>query len=409
MHTLEGGGLQRIMLRLAGLFAARGHRVDLVVCKAKGAFRLQVPAAVRLVPIERPYPRLAARVLAFGCAVAADPPALGRLLRPVLLARDPSPWFQRLPALTRYLRQAQPHALLSAGNTLNCVALLARRLAGTSTRLVVSERDNLSVFLGSRQGQWRWRLLPPLIARTYPWADAIVAVSDGVADDLARTAGLPRERITTIYNPALAEDDMRPEQTGHPWFAANAPPVVLGAGRLEEQKDFPTLLRAFARVRRQCPARLIILGEGRRRAELEALAARLQIGADVELRGWVDNPYGYMRQAAVFVLSSIHEGLPNVLLEALACGCPVVSTDCPSGPAEILARGRYGALAPVGDDAALAQAILATLAAPPERAGLRARAGQFSAEAAVERYLEVLLGPCQLQPGDRLPRKRPCQ
>lgn len=393
MHTLEGGGLQRIMLRLAGLFAARGHRVDLVVCKAKGAYRAQVPAAVRLVPLNRPYPRLAARALGFGCALAADPPALWPLLRPVLLARDPSPWFQRLPALARYLRQARPHALLSAGNTLNCIALLARRRANTPTRLVVSERDNLSVFLGGRQEQWRWRFLPPLIARTYPWADAIVAVSDGVADDLAGTVGLPRERITTIYNPVLTEEDSaRSEQTGHPWFAEGAPPVVLGAGRLEDQKDFPTLLRAFARVRRQCPARLIILGEGRRRAELESLAVRLQIAADVDLRGWVDNPYDYMRQAAVFVLSSIHEGLPNVLLEALACGCPVVSTDCPSGPAEILAQGRYGALVPSGDDATLAEAIVATLAAPPERAALQARARQFSAEIAVERYLKVLLG-----------------
>jgi glycosyltransferase involved in cell wall biosynthesis len=169
--------------------------------------------------------------------------------------------------------------------------------------------------------------------------------------------------------------------------------VVLGAGRLHPQKDFPTLLRAFARVRAQRPARLVVLGSGKRaarRAALLALAGRLGVGADVDLPGFAENPYAYMARAAVFALSSAWEGLPTALIEAMACGCPVVSTDCPSGPAEILEGGRYGELVPVGDDAALAAALLRALDAPPARAALRARAAQFSLEAAVERYLPVL-------------------
>jgi len=170
----------------------------------------------------------------------------------------------------------------------------------------------------------------------------------------------------------------------------------LGVGRLDPQKDFPTLIRAFARVRAQRPARLIVLGaEGHERhskyvAELKALPARLGIADDVDLPGFRHNPFAFMSRAAVFVLSSIYEGLGNVLIEALACGTPVVSTDCPSGPAEILEGGRFGALVPVGDDAAMAAAIAATLDRPPAAATLRERARMFSVERAVDRYLDLM-------------------
>jgi glycosyltransferase involved in cell wall biosynthesis len=173
-----------------------------------------------------------------------------------------------------------------------------------------------------------------------------------------------------------------------------SPPVVLGAGRLEAQKDFPTLLKAFARVRAVREARLILLGEGKDRPLLEALAQDLRVAENVELPGFVENPFAYMARATVFVLSSTYEGLPGVLIQAMACGCPVVSTDCPSGPAEILAGGAYGPLAPVGDDRALAQAILAQLDAPVDRERLCARAALFSVEHAVERYLQASK-PCE--------------
>jgi glycosyltransferase involved in cell wall biosynthesis len=180
----------------------------------------------------------------------------------------------------------------------------------------------------------------------------------------------------------------------HPWFAGEGPPVLLGAGRFVAQKDFSTLLEAFARVRAVRPARLMILGGSKRpvrERRLRALAEHLGVGADVALPGLVANPFACMARASAFVLSSRWEGLPGVLIEAMACGCPVVSTDCPSGPREILAGGMYGPLVPVGDAAALAEAILRVLAAPPDRVRLRARAAQFSVERAVDRYLAVLL------------------
>jgi len=181
----------------------------------------------------------------------------------------------------------------------------------------------------------------------------------------------------------------------HPWFAPGAPPVVLGVGRLAPQKEFPTLIRAFARVRSQRPARLMILGEGKtpdRRAALLALAGELGIAEDVALPGFQPNPFAYMARASLFVLSSAWEGLPGVLVQALACGCPVVSTDCPSGPAEILEQGEYGRLVAVGDEAALAEAIGSTLDNPPERDKLRARGADFSIDLSVDRHLDVLLG-----------------
>jgi glycosyltransferase involved in cell wall biosynthesis len=181
------------------------------------------------------------------------------------------------------------------------------------------------------------------------------------------------------------------EPLDHPWAALGAPPLVLAVGRLAEVKDFPTLLRAFACVRAVRPARLVILGEGREREALEALAAGLGLGPDVLLMpGYDPNPLRWMARAAVLVSSSRWEGMPGVLIEAMAAGCPVVATDCPGGSAEILEHGRLGRLVPVGDDAAMAAAILATLAAAPDREALRARAGIFGAERAVEGYLACL-------------------
>jgi glycosyltransferase involved in cell wall biosynthesis len=200
----------------------------------------------------------------------------------------------------------------------------------------------------------------------YPWADAIVAVSKGVADDLARVARLPRDRIKVIYNPVVTEALFRKaeEPLEHPWFLSGCPPVILGVGRLTAAKDFPTLIRAFARVRESQLARLLILGEGEKRDSLEKLVRELRLERDVSMPGFMDNPYAYMRKSSIFVLSSCWEGLPNVLIEAMACGCQVISTNCPSGPEEILRGGHYGKLVPVGDAEALAKAILANFDKP---------------------------------------------
>ena len=158
------------------------------------------------------------------------------------------------------------------------------------------------------------------------------------------------------------------------------------------QKDFSTLIRAFSRVRQNQPAHLVIIGEGRQRSELETLAQSLGIEKDVWMPGLSDNPYAFMSKASMLVLSSIYEGLPNVLIEALACGCPIVSTDCPSGPSEILLKGKYGTLVPMGDIPALAQAIHHTLDHPPNRNDLLVRAADFDIEKISRQYLGVLFG-----------------
>ena len=389
MRDLKGGGIQKNLLRLAESFSKRGLRVDLVICKAKGPYEAHIPHGVNLVALESKAFRSTSRLLATADVLAAEPPSCWPALQPVLLP----PWAQRVSALARYLQQARPQALLAAGNILNCIALLARRRVDAPTRLVVSERNHLSAYIQGKSRPWRWRRLPKLIARTYPWADAVVAVSDGVADDLALSTGLPRERITTVYNPIVSEELFAQANAPlhHTWFAPDAPPVVLGTGSLDPKKDFPTLLRAFARVRRQRRVRLMILGEGKGRTELEALAEELDIVYDLALPGFVANPFAYMARSAVFVLSSTYEGLPTVLIEALACGCPIVSTDCPSGPAEILQDGLHGQLVGVGDDRALAEAITAALDDPPDTERLRRRAAAFSVEHGAQRYLEVML------------------
>jgi glycosyltransferase involved in cell wall biosynthesis len=387
--SLAGGGVARVILDLADAFVRRGHQVDLLLGQVAGPYVDQVPPHVTVVGLAQ-SPGLG-RVY----ALLANGKALRSLLRPILLPQQAPQVVQHLPSLVRYLRRGQPAVLFAAKTHTNLVALWARRLAKVRTRVVISERINLSQAVQGKERKWRWRFIAPVVRHVYPWADGIIAVSNGVADDLSLFADIPRERITTVYNPVVTPELLAKAKAplDHPWFQPGAPPVLLGVGRLTAQKDFSTLLRAFARVRSRREVRLMILGEGRhaeQRSELLALADSLGVAADVALPGFVDNPFAYMTRAAVFVLSSTREGLPGVLTQALACGCPVVSTDCPSGPAEILENGKYGPLVPVGDNEALANAILSVLDTPSDRERLRARAAMFSADRAVGQYLEVL-------------------
>jgi glycosyltransferase involved in cell wall biosynthesis len=227
---------------------------------------------------------------------------------------------------------------------------------------------------------------------SYGMADRVIAVSEGVAEDTAAVTGLPRDRIAVVRNPVVTPRlrAMAKEAVDHPWLPASDVPVVLGAGRMTRQKDFPVLVRAFARVRRERPCRLIVLGEGPDRAEIERLVGELGVGDDVSLPGFAVNPYAYMSRASLFVLSSRWEGSPNVLTEALAVGTPVVSTDCPSGPRETLQEGRFGPLVAVGDEEALARAILETMAHPLDAATLRGAVDEFTVERSADGYLEVL-------------------
>jgi len=198
---------------------------------------------------------------------------------------------------------------------------------------------------------------------SYSKACKVVSVSKGVGCDLISNFGLQANKVRTIYNPIINSElyDLGQKSISHPWFEPQQPPVILAVGRLSFEKDYPTLIRAFQRVRQQRSVRLLILGEGGERSKLEGLVRALGLGEDVELPGFVPNPYAFMRKASCFVLPSLFEGFGNVLVEALAMGCPVVSTDCPTGPTEILEGGKWGTLVPVGDYEAMAAAILGKL------------------------------------------------
>jgi glycosyltransferase involved in cell wall biosynthesis len=272
----------------------------------------------------------------------------------------------------------------------NIVALLARAVAGGSTRVVATVHNTLSVATANPNNR-RSRLLPLLIRALYPLADQVVAVSQGAADDLVRTAGLAARRVSVIYNPVITPALLaaRNAPSPHPWLEAGQPPVVLGVGRLTAQKDFPNLLRAFALVRRQRSARLIILGEGPDRPELEALVSQLGLGNDAALLGYHPAVPAFMARAAVFVLSSAWEGLPTVLIEALALNRRIVSTDCPSGPREILQDGRLGRIVPMRDPEALSQAMLASLDSPGALAADEELA-PYTEKTAVEHYLRAV-------------------
>jgi glycosyltransferase involved in cell wall biosynthesis len=237
------------------------------------------------------------------------------------------------------------------------------------------------------------RILPYLIKLSYPFADDIIAISKGVSEDLAEFCSVEENRIKVIYNPAItpAIADESEESISHQWFTAYTYPVILGVGRLMDQKDFSTLIKAFRQLLQKREARLVILGEGEKREELEELTQNLGIEEKVDIAGFKQNPFPYMKNADVFVLSSVWEGFGNVLVEAMACGTPVVSMDCPSGPAEILENGKYGPLVPPGDSEALVYAILDTLDSPIDSELLKERANDFEVEKISSEYEEFVL------------------
>jgi glycosyltransferase involved in cell wall biosynthesis len=293
--------------------------------------------------------------------------------------------------LGSYLAQRGPRVLLAAGPRANRLAAGCRRRARGSTRIFLGVHNVLTPGL-SELGSIRRMLRIRDIRRSYLHADGVICVSAGVADDLLRYAPIPAERLSVIHNPVLDEERLAAPGSNcpHPWLAPGEPPVILGAGRLTPQKDFPTLLRAFALLAADTDHRLLIIGEGDEREALQRLTDRLGLRERVAFPGFVDDPLGYMRGARLFVLSSAWEGFGNVLVEAMAVATPVVSTDCPSGPREILRDGALGPLVPPGDPKALADAMRAALARPTDADQLRRRAREFSAEVVARRYLDVL-------------------
>ncbi|MCM8731660.1 glycosyltransferase [Hephaestia sp. GCM10023244] len=312
----------------------------------------------------------------------------------VLDARGP---LARLVKLRRYLRHKRPAAVMCTSFGFpNLYAVVVRRIAGVRFHLMLTEHCFPSVDVAAPR-PWQARFwFFPLAHYLYPFADSIVAVSRGTANDLARVIRIPRERIAAIYNPIVSDAliDQARETVDHPWFADADTPVVIAVGRLEPQKNFSLLIRAFAAVRRTVRCRLLILGDGSERAMLSALITDLGLDDDVAMPGFAPNPHAYVAKASVLVLSSDFESLANVVIEAMAVGTPVIATDCPSGPAEALDGGRFGTLVPVGDDARLRDAMLALLDRPP-RPVAPSWLAQFTTRHAAERYLEILLPAAQ--------------
>jgi glycosyltransferase involved in cell wall biosynthesis len=351
------GGVERMVLNLCEGLVALGCRVDLLQVKAHSKHLEQLPSMVHIRKLKAEHT------------------------------------LTSLPALVRYLKTERPDALLAAKDRANQVAVLARKISGVPTRVVIRMGTTVSAALAGKN-RWRklfWYLPMRLIYRN---ADAVVAVSQGVARDMARITGLPTSDIRIIRNPVITPRifQMASEPVPLPWPIKDGEPVIVGIGRLTRQKDFPTLIRAFAAVRKKLPCRLIILGEGKDRDNLEHLTKQLSLSEKIDMPGFVENPYAYLKRAALYVLSSAWEGSPNALTEALALGVPVVATDCPSGPRETLKDGAIGRLVPVGDPDALAAAMLATLSAPPDEILLKSAVREYTAEVSSQRYLDLLLG-----------------
>lgn len=353
LPTLAGGGAERNYLHLARGFQEAGYKVDLILKQATGEYISQVPDQVNLIDLKASRMALT------------------------------------LPGMVRYLRTCNPRALLAGLELPNLIAIMARDITHSPTKVIVTIHSIISQ--GERFFMPNRALEKLFMQRLYPRADTIVAVSRGTAQDFSSYLGIPASRIGVIYNPVISPELLTKAQARleHPWFASGQPPVILGVGRLNPVKDYPTLIHAFRRVLKHTPVRLLILGEGEQRAELESMVQQLGLQEDVCLPGFQQNPFPFMRSAAVLALSSLHEAAPSVLIQAMACGCPVVATDSPGGAKELLDNGKYGHLVPVRDEAAMALAILSVLDGDmrkPSPEWLR----QFELQTILQQYLDLV-------------------
>ena len=354
LPTLEGGGAERVSIDLAQALATLGRGVEFVLMQATGDFLSEARREFSVVDLGVRNGRAVPRPLA------------------------------------RYLRARRPEALIALMWPLTSASVIGRALSKQKCPLLLVEHNTLSVQYAP------WGRLHNLAMRasmtvTHRWADRVAAVSEGAAHDTARLAGLPKSRVTVLHNPI----PQRPIPSAAARSSADAlwdrPPGarVLTVGRLKDQKNHPLLLSAFARLAHR-EARLMLLGEGQNEARLRALAEELGIADRVIFAGFYPDPSPLYATADLFVLSSDHEGFGNVIVEALSFGLSVISTDCPSGPAEILGNGRWGQLVPVGDADALAHAIDEALASPADCEALKSRAADFSPEIAARKYLDLL-------------------
>lgn len=358
LPNLNGGGAEKVLLNLAIGMTEVGIKTDLVLASAEGEYISQVPANIPIVDLKSKKVRFC------------------------------------VTRLAEYLDHNSPDVMLSALSHANVAAILASKLSRSKSRIAIGIHVNYSkdAYGSGRRGIQIW---PTIAKYLYPKSDRIIAVSQGVADDLAQLFRIRREKIDVVYNPVVTPDIFvkATEPVRHPWFEEKNRPIVIGSGRLTRQKDFGTLIRAFSEVRESVDARLVILGEGEDREALQSLIGHYHLEEHVHMPGFVPNPFAYLQKSDLFVLSSGWEGFGNVIVEALALGIPVVSTDCESGPREILENGKYGKLVTVGDWSGMAEAVRETLSTPLDShrvAELKARGGMFTHENSVLNYLKVL-------------------
>jgi len=365
-----GGATRRLISLLEGL-SQKGHQIELVVVDTTGPLVHHIPKGINLVSL-RP-----------------------RLLGPVftLLSRRTRMSLSKF-ALARYLRRCDADIFLSAANHAHITALSAKKLSGSNVPFVLRLSSHVTASLKkSKKLSKRIRFLQA--KRLYPLADRVIAVSHGVADDLVDTLHIKREKVRVVYNPVITKQllEMTKDVPQHPWLREHRGqrrvPVLVAAGRLRKQKGFDIIIKAVSLIISRRPVRLIILGEGKYRKKLEKLIDRLGLNDAVDMPGYVANPVAFMARADLFCHASTFEGLPGVVIEALATGCPVVCTDSPGGASEILGYGRYGILVTVGDQNAFAQGILKGLDKSWNRDELISRAMEFSLKSAIRGYLEV--------------------
>lgn len=367
--TSGHSGVDRLAHNLVPALARRGYGVDVLQVRGHGPHFTQVPPGVRLIDL--------------GTAHTYTSP----------------------PALIRYLRQERPRSLYCDKDRLNHTAILARALAqglkAPGTYLAVGTGTTLSIDCAER-GWWHALKTRFSTGQLYPLADNVIVTSRGVAEDMAAYTGLDRNLIEVVSCPVVAAEVFAGDfpVPDHPWCQEDGPALIMGLGELSGRKDFATLIRAFALLRREVPARLMILGRGKDRDRLLALAGELGVADHLALPGFVPNPLDYLARASLFAFTSTLEGLGFALIEALAVGVPAVSTDCPSGPREILQDGKYGPLVPVGDHQALAAAMLATLRHPLPRAFLQAAARPYEIERATSAYIKALALPSRRPAGE---------
>ncbi|MBT3047205.1 MAG: glycosyltransferase [Candidatus Thiodiazotropha sp.] len=348
------GGVERMMVNIARGLSMIGVRVDFIVKETQAPYLHLLPEQVRIIRFQVSKQKAA------------------------------------LPKLIDYLKSNDPDILLSAKILDDRIALQAKRRHSGRTRFYLRPGTALISRMKARGTHPLRRWLKTRQLRSlFAAADGVVAVSQGVANEVVELSAIPWEKISVIKNPTITPELYQQAEAAidEPWLAADQPPLILGIGGLRRQKDFPTLLRAFARVRRELPCRLMILGQGNKQGQLLNLARELEVSDDFRLPGFVQNPYAYLKGARLFVLSSLWEGSPNVLTEAMALGTSCVSTDCPSGPHEVTRGGEVAPLVPMGDAERLAQAMLQTLREPLDPQRLKEAVSDYTLVKSAGSYL----------------------